>query len=82
MNFAKAINEHGGIASVLIHPNTGHAFYKIWNPELYRKSTEAVMEHLVKYFNLKNANKEGVRKAVEKTLEKVKGKSKKELKND
>lgn len=82
VNFAKAINEHGGIASVLIYPNTGHAFYKIWNPELYRKSTEAVMEHLVKYFNLKNANKEGVRKAVEKTLEKAEGKSKEELKND
>ena len=38
------------------------------------------MEHLIKYFNIKNANKEGVRKAVEKTLRDVKGKSKKDLK--
>ncbi len=80
VNFAKAINEHGGTAFVLIHPNTGHAFYKIWNPDLYRKSTEAVMEHLVKYFNIKNANKDGVRKAVEKTLEKTKGKDRKQVK--
>ncbi len=80
LNFAKAIKEYGGTASVMIHPNTGHAFYKVWNPDLYRKSTDAVMEHLIKYFNIKNANKEGVRKAVEKTLRDVKGKSKKDLK--
>ncbi len=80
VNFAKAINEHGGTASVLIHPNAGHAFYKIWNADLYRKSSNAVMEHFVKYFNIKNANKEGFRKAIEKTLRDAKGKSKKDLK--
>ena len=80
VNFAKAIKEHGGEAFVLIHPNTGHAFYKIWNPDLYRKSTEAVLEHLIKFFDIKNPNREGVRKAVEKNLERTKGKTKKELK--
>ena len=82
VNFANAIKEHGGTASALIHPGVGHAFYKIWNPDLYRKSTEAVMEHLVRYFDIKNADKNGVRKAVEMTLERAKGKTKKELKRN
>lgn len=82
LNFAKAIKEHGGTASVVVHPNTGHAFYKIWNPNLYRASTNVVMEHLIKYFNIKNADKEGVRKAVEKTLASAKGKNKKDLRGN
>lgn len=76
VNFAKAINKQGGEAFVVIHPQVGHAFYKIWNPDLYRKSTEAVMEHLIKYFKLQNPNREGVKKAVEKSLSTTKNKKK------
>jgi len=69
IKYADAIQQNMGYAKTVIFPNTAHSFYKLSNKELFVKTTEEIMEHLITFFKIENPNREAVMKELEKALE-------------
>lgn len=77
LNFAKAIKEHGGTASVVVHPNTGHAFIRFGTPIFIAQALMRLWNILLSISTLRMLIKKALEKLLKRHWQVQKGKTRK-----